>query len=161
VAPSFLIGAVENPFAPPLEFRPMRLGKKVEAGAEFIQTQICFNVPVMRLFMARAGDLGLLDGVPILGGVFVLRSAKAARYLREQVPGIDVPDAVIDRMGSVPPERQPEEGVQIALEIVEALREIPGIRGVHLMSIRNQEAIVRVAREAGLLPRPGATASVR
>ncbi len=128
-APGFLIGAVENPFAPPLEFRPMRLGKKIEAGAEFIQTQICFNVPVMRLFMARAADLGLAESVPILGGVYVLRSAKAARYLREQVPGIDVPDAVIDRMESAPPERQPEEGVQIALEIVEALREIPGFRG--------------------------------
>jgi len=161
VPPSFLIGAVENPFAPPLEFRPMRLGKKIEAGAEFIQTQICFNVPVMRLFMARAGDLGLLDGVPILGGVFVLRSAKAARYLRDQVPGIDVPDAVMERIGSMPAERQAEEGISIAVEIVEELRGIPGIRGIHLMSIRNEEAIVRVVREAGLLPRPGTTADVR
>jgi methylenetetrahydrofolate reductase (NADPH) len=156
--PSFLIGAVENPFAPPLEFRPMRLGKKIEAGAEFIQTQICFNLPVMRLFMARAGDLGLLDGVPILGGVFVLRSAKAARYLRDSVPGIDLPDAIVERMDGVPPERQAEEGVRIAIEILHRLREIPGIRGVHLMAIKNEAGLLRVIEEAGLYPRPSRAA---
>jgi methylenetetrahydrofolate reductase (NADPH) len=154
--PTYLIGAVENPFAPPLEFRPMRLGKKIEAGAEFVQTQICFNLEKLRLFMARAGDLGLLEDVWVLAGVFVPRSARAVRYLRDQVPGIDVPDAVIDRMGSVPPDRQREEGVRLALEIVDEIRAIPGIRGVHLMSIKNEEAIVRVVEEAGLLPRPAA-----
>ena len=158
--PDFLIGAVENPFAPPLEFRPVRLGKKIEAGAEFIQTQICFNMPVMRLFMARAGDLGLLGRVPILAGVFVLRTAKAARYLREEVPGIDVPNEIIARMESVPPERGSEEGIAIATEIVEQLRELPGIRGVHLMAIRNEGAIVRVVERAGLLPRPSPVGSV-
>ncbi len=158
--PSFLIGAVENPFAPPQEFRAMRLGMKIEAGAEFIQTQICFDLPVMRLFMARAGDLGQLGEVPILGGVFVLRTAKNARYLRDQVPGIDVPDAMIDRMESVPPERQGEEGVRIAIELVRELREISGIRGVHLMGFRNQAAILRVIEEAGLLPRPTPVAGV-
>jgi methylenetetrahydrofolate reductase (NADPH) len=154
--PSFLIGAVENPFAPPLEFRPMRLGKKIEAGAEFVQTQICFNVERMRLFMARAGDLGLLDHVWVLAGVFVPRSARAVRYLRDQVPGIDVPDDVVARMDAAPPAAQWDEGVRIALEIVEQVRQIPGIRGVHLMSIRNEEAIVRVVEQAGLLPRPTA-----
>jgi methylenetetrahydrofolate reductase (NADPH) len=158
--PSFLIGAVENPFAPPQEFRAMRLGKKIEAGAEFIQTQICFDLPVMRLFMARAGDLGLLGEVPILGGVFVLRTAKTARYLRDQVPGINVPDAVIDRMESVPPERQGQEGVRIAIELVRELREISGIRGVHLMGVRSQAAILQVIEEAGLLPRPTPVTSV-
>jgi methylenetetrahydrofolate reductase (NADPH) len=152
--PNILIGAVENPFAPPLEFRPMRLGKKIEAGAEFFQTQICFNLPVMRLFMARAGDLGLLDGVPIIGGIFVLRSAKAARYLRDRVPGIDVPEEIIERMESVSPDRQQAEGVRIAVEIVQQLREIPGIRGVHVMSISNEAGIIAVVEEAGLLPRP-------
>ncbi|HEX6230392.1 MAG TPA: methylenetetrahydrofolate reductase [Actinomycetota bacterium] len=152
--PAFLIGAVENPFAPPLEFRPMRLGKKIEAGAEFVQTQICFNVDTLRVFMARCGELGLLDRAWILAGVFVPRSARAARYLRDQVPGIDVPDEVIERMEAAPAERQADEGVRIALEIVERVREIAGIGGVHLMSIRNEEAIVRVIEEAGLLPRP-------
>ena len=86
-APDYLIGAVENPFAPPLEFRPMRLGTKIEAGAEFVQTQICFNLEKMRLFMARCGELGLLDHVWVLAGVFVPSSAAGARYLRDQVPG--------------------------------------------------------------------------
>lgn len=152
--PGYLIGAVENPFAPPLEFRPMRLGKKIEAGAEFVQTQICFNLEKMRLFMARVGDLGLLDHVWVIAGVFVPRSARAVRYLRDQVPGIDVPEPIIDRMDAVPPERQWEEGVHLALEIVHEVRAIPGVRGVHLMSIRNEEAIVRVVEDAGLLPRP-------
>ena len=153
-APSFLVGAVENPFAPPLEFRPMRLGKKVEAGAEFIQTQICFNLEKMRLFMARCGDLGLLDHVWLLAGVFVPRSGRAARYLRDQVPGIDVPDAVIDRMDAGSPEAQRRAGIDIALEVIDAVRQIQGVSGVHLMAIRNADAILTVVEEAGLLPRP-------
>lgn len=155
-APSFLIGAVENPFAPPLDFRPMRLGKKVEAGAEFVQTQICFNLEKMRLFMARCGELGLLDHLWVLAGVFVPRSGLAARYLRDQVPGIDVPDAVIERMEAGTPQAQRRAGIEIALEVVDAVRQIPGISGVHLMAIRNEDAIVQVVEEAGLLPRPSA-----
>jgi 5,10-methylenetetrahydrofolate reductase len=153
-APSFLIGAVENPFAPPLEFRPMRVGMKVEAGAEFIQTQICFNLDKMRLFMARCGELGLLDQVWILAGVFVPSSARGVRYLRDQVPGVDVPDRVIERMEAQPPEGQKAEGVRIALEIVERVREIPGVRGIHLMTINHEEAIPQVVEGSGLLPRP-------
>jgi methylenetetrahydrofolate reductase (NADPH) len=152
--PSFLIGAVENPFAPPLDFRPMRLGTKIEAGAEFVQTQICFSVDKLRLFMARCGDLGLLDHVWVLAGVFVPRSARAVRYLRDQVPGIDVPETVVERMDAAPVDRQWEEGVALALEIVEQVRAIPGIDGLHLMSIKNEAAIVRVVEEAGLSPRP-------
>ncbi|GIU99782.1 MAG: methylenetetrahydrofolate reductase [Actinomycetota bacterium] len=152
--PNFLVGAVENPFAPPLEFRPMRLGKKIEAGAEFIQTQICFDLPRLRLFLARAGDLGLLGRVSILVGVFVPRSARAVRYLRDEVPGIDVPEGILARMASVPEERQWEEGVRIAIEIVEEVRTLPGVRGVHLMAIRNEEGIDAVLEGAGLLPRP-------
>jgi methylenetetrahydrofolate reductase (NADPH) len=152
--PSFLIGAVENPFAPPLEFRPMRLGKKIEAGAEFVQTQICFNLAKMRLFMARAADLGLLERVWVLAGVFVPRSARAVRYLRDQVPGIDVPEAVVDRLDALPAEGQRAEGIRLALEIVEEVRRIPGVSGIHLMTIKNEEAIVEVVEQAGLLPRP-------
>jgi 5,10-methylenetetrahydrofolate reductase len=152
--PSFLIGAVENPFAPPLEFRPMRLGTKIEAGAQFIQTQICFNLDKLRLFMSRCGELGLLEHVWVLAGVFVPSSASGTRYLRDQVPGVDVPDGVIERMASAPPKAQKEEGIRIALEIVEAVREIPGISGIHLMTINHEEAIPRVVRDAGLLPRP-------
>ena len=153
-APSFLIGAVENPFAPPLEFRPMRLGTKIEAGAQFIQTQICFNLDKLRLFMSRCGELGLLEHMWVLAGVFVPNSASGTRYLRDQVPGVDVPDGVIERMESVPPEAQKEEGIRIALEIVEAVREIPGVSGIHLMTINHEEAIPKVVQGAGLLPRP-------
>jgi methylenetetrahydrofolate reductase (NADPH) len=154
--PSFLVGAVENPFAPPVDFRPVRLGKKVEAGAEFVQSQIVFNLERMRVFMARAGELGLPQKAFILGGVFVLRSARAARYLRDQVPGIDVPEETIRRMEGIPAERQAEEGIAIALEIVQQLREMPGIAGVHVMSINWEEVIPRVVEGSGLLPRPAA-----
>jgi methylenetetrahydrofolate reductase (NADH) len=149
-APNVLVGAVENPFAPPHDYRPMRLGKKLEAGAEFVQTQICFNVERMRLFMARSAELGLLDRLWVLGGVFVPRSARAVRYLRDQVPGIDVPEEVLRRMQGVPEERQREEGTRMALEIVGQLRTMPGLAGIHLMSIRNHEAILQVIDEAGL-----------
>jgi 5,10-methylenetetrahydrofolate reductase len=157
-APEYLIGAVENPFAPPLEFRPMRLGAKIEAGAEFIQTQICFNLEKLRLFMARCGELGLLDHVWVLVGVFVPNSARGTRYLRDHVPGVDVPDHVIDRMDAAPREDQKAEGIAIALEIVEAVRQIPGVSGIHLMTINHEEAIPRVVEEAGLLPRPASRA---
>jgi methylenetetrahydrofolate reductase (NADPH) len=152
--PTFFIGAVENPFAPPVDYRPVRLEKKVDAGAEFIQTQICFNIDRMRLFMARTRELGLLERVWILAGVFIPRTARATRYLRDMVPGIDVPDPVIERMDSVPAPRQGDEGVAIALELIQQLREIEGISGVHLMTIRNEEAILRVVEGAGLSPRP-------
>ena len=155
--PEYLIGAVENPFAPPLELRPMRLGKKIEAGAELIQTQICFDLPRLRLFLARAGDLGLLGLVPILVGVFVPRTARALRYLRDEVPGIDVPEEVLARMEAAPADRQPDVGVAIATEIVQGVRELPGVRGVHLMAIRNEEGLHRVIEGAGLLPRPEPT----
>ena len=154
--PDFLIGAVENPFAPPLDFRPMRLGMKVEAGAEFVQTQICFNVQKMRLFMSRCAELGLLGHVWVLAGVFVPSSARGIRYLREHVPGVDVPDEVVQRMDAAAPGSQKDEGIRIALEIVDEVRRIPGVSGVHLMTINHEEAIPRVVEEAGLLPRPAA-----
>jgi methylenetetrahydrofolate reductase (NADPH) len=150
--PDFFIGAVENPFAPPVEFRPHRLAKKVEAGAEFIQTQICFNVPRLREFMTAVRDLGLLDRVFILAGVFIARSASSLHYLRDQVPGVDVPPDVVARMDGVPKARQEEESLAITKEIVEQVREIPGIAGVHLMTIAWEEAILRLIEKAALSP---------
>jgi methylenetetrahydrofolate reductase (NADPH) len=152
--PSFFIGAVENPFAPPVDFRPMRLGKKIEAGAEFIQTQIVFNVPRFRTFMARVEELGLLHHVSVIAGIFIPRSAASALYLRDQVPGIDVPEEIVSRMEAAPQERQGEEGLQICLELVEQVRSISGVSGIHLMSIKQEIAILRLVRESGLLPRP-------
>ena len=152
--PRLFVGAVENPFAPPQEFRPLRLQKKVEAGAEFVQTQIVFNVPRLRDFMARCVDLGVPERCFILPTVCIPRSARTVRYLRDEIPGIDVPEPVLRRIENAPPDRQAEEGVRMSLEILEEVRSIPGVAGVHLIAIRWEEAIPRVVDEAGLLPRP-------
>ncbi len=152
--PSYFLGAVENPFAPPQDFRPQRLGKKIEAGAEFFQLQIVFNLERLRAFMAGVVDLGLHERAFILPSVCVPRSARAMRYLRDEVPGIDVPADVLARLERTLPERQAEESIRMALETVAAVREMPGVSGVHLIAIKWEEAIVRVADAAGLLPRP-------
>jgi len=152
--PSYFIGAVENPFAPPHDFRPVRLAKKVEAGAEFVQTQLCFNLPRLSEFIARAGDSGILDRVFVIVSVYVARSTRALRYLRDVVPGVDVPDAIMDRLDRATAERQAQEGFALALETVAALREMRGVSGVHLISIKGQESILRLIEAAGLLPRP-------
>ena len=153
-APSYFLGAVENPFAPPHDFRPLRLGKKIEAGAEFFQLQIVFNIGRLREFMRRVVDLGLHERAYILPSVCVPRSARALRYLRDEVPGIDVPEDVLARLERTPPDRQAEESIRMGLETVAAVRQMPGVAGVHLIAIKWEEAIVRVADAAGLLPRP-------
>ena len=145
VAPRFFIGAVENPFAPPYDFRPLRLAKKVEAGAQFIQTQIVFNLARFREFMSRVSDMGLLELVYILPSVSIPRSAKSARFMREKVPGLDVPEQVVARLERTPANQQMQEGLQIAGEIVAELGEVPGVSGIHLIAIRWEEGIVRLA----------------
>jgi 5,10-methylenetetrahydrofolate reductase len=153
-APSFFVGGVENPFAPPHDFRPLRLEKKVEAGAEFFQLQIAFNLDRLRAFMRSAVDAGIHERAFILASVCVPRSVRTLRYLRDVVPGIDVPEEVVRRLERTPAEKQPEEGIRLAVEIVQAIRQVEGLSGVHLIAIRWEEAISRVAEEAGLLPRP-------
>jgi methylenetetrahydrofolate reductase (NADPH) len=153
-APSFFIGAVENPFAPPLEFRPLRLQKKVRAGADFIQTQLVFDIPLFARFMAMVADLGLIGKVFIIPSIGIPRSARGARFMREKVPGLHVPDSLVARLEKTPPSRQAEEGTRIAVELVSAVREIPGVNGVHLIGIKWEEGVVQVAEAAGLLPRP-------
>jgi methylenetetrahydrofolate reductase (NADPH) len=153
-APSFFIGAVENPFAPPLGFRPLRLQKKVRAGADFIQTQLVFDVPPFARFMAAVADLGLIGKVFIIPSIGIPRSARGANFMREKVPGIHVPDVLVERLEKTPPARQAEEGIKIAVELVTAMREIPGVSGVHLIGIKWEEGVVQVAEAAGLLPRP-------
>jgi len=149
--PDLFLGSTENPFAPPWDFRPLRLRKKVEAGARFIQTQIVFNVPRFREFMARVRDLGLDRQVPILAGVAPIRSARAARYMRDRIPGMDVPEVLVRRMEQASG-RAEEEGLRIGAEIVEELRTIPGLAGFHLMPIHWEEAVAETARRTGLRP---------
>jgi methylenetetrahydrofolate reductase (NADPH) len=153
VAPRLFLGAAENPFVPPYDFRPIRLGKKVEAGADFIQTQFCFDLPRLRQFMQGVRDLGLNEKVFILVGVGPLRSAKAAEWMRSNVPGVVIPDEVVRRLNGVPPKQQREEGKRICVEVIQELREIQGVCGVHVMAYRQEELVAEIIQEAGLLPR--------
>jgi methylenetetrahydrofolate reductase (NADPH) len=151
--PRLFLGAAENPFAPPYDWRPHRLAKKVAAGAQFIQTQYCFDIPRFRQFMQGVRDLGLDRRVFILAGVGPLRSKKAAEFMRTRVPGVWIPDAIMDRMAKTPKERQAEEGKQICIEIIQQVREIAGVHGVHVMAYRQEETVAEIIQRAGLLPR--------
>ncbi len=147
--PRVFVGAAENPFAPPLDFRPLRLRKKWEAGAEFIQTQYCFDVPILIEFMKRVRDLGLDKKLFILVGVGPLRSAKAAEWMRTNVPGVHIPDAVIARLkGAAKPAR---EGKALCVEIIQQVREIAGVSGVHVMAYRQEELVADIIEETGLI----------
>ncbi|MFL7809559.1 MAG: methylenetetrahydrofolate reductase [Anaerolineae bacterium] len=167
VPPRFFIGAAANPFGDPFEFRPYRLAKKVKAGADFVQTQLIYNVPKFAEYMKRAGDLGLLDDVYVLAGVGPIKSSGAARYMANNVPGMDVPDEIVARMSGaikgIPSEEKAarraawqEEGISICVEIIQQVREIPGVAGVHIMAIEWEEAVPIIVERAGLLPRPAA-----
>lgn len=151
--PRLFLGAVENPFAPPFDFRPLRLGKKVEAGADFIQTQYCFDVPRLVQFMGRVRDLGLHERVYLLVGVGPLRSEKAAEYMRTKVPGVWIPNEIVNRLAKTPPKQQAEEGKRICIEVIEQVRQIEGVHGIHLMAYRQEETVAEIVHRAGLLPR--------
>ena len=153
IPPRLFLGAVCNPFVPPYEERVTRLAKKVAAGAQFIQTQYCFDVERLRQFMARVRDMGLDERVYILVGVGPLRSLRAAEYLRSHVPGIVIPESIMERLRKTPRGRQREEGKRIAVEILQQVRDIEGVAGVHVMAYRQEELIAEIIEEAGLLPR--------
>jgi 5,10-methylenetetrahydrofolate reductase len=147
--PQVFIGAAENPFAPPYDFRPIRLAKKIAAGAQFIQTQYCYDVPMMARFMARVREMGLHERCFILAGCGPLASAKAAKWIRASVPGVHIPDEVIARLEGA--KNQRAEGKRICVEIIQQLREIPGIAGVHLMAYKQEESIAEIVHESGVL----------
>ena len=152
--PMLFIGAAENPFADPFEIRAARLGKKVKAGCQFIQTQCIYNLERFERWMGMVRDRGLHEKCAILAGVTPFKSVGMARYMKNQVPGMDVPDAMIDRMKAVPKEKQAEEGIKICVETIQRLKEVPGVRGIHIMAIEWEEKVSEIARAAGLLPRP-------
>ncbi len=151
--PRLFLGAAANPFVPPFEWRPLRLAKKVEAGADFIQTQFCFDMPRFKAYMGRVRDLGLHEKVFILVGVGPLRSQRAAEYMRTYVPGVWIPDSVVERLAKTPKARQREEGTRLCVEIIQQLREIEGVHGVHVMAYRQEEIVAEIIHRAGLLPR--------
>jgi methylenetetrahydrofolate reductase (NADPH) len=152
--PRLLLGAASNPFIPPYDWRAYRLAKKIEAGANFIQTQYCYDVPRFRQFMSQVRDLGLDQKVCLLVGVGPLRSDKAAEFMRTKVPGVVIPDEIVDRLRKTPPEKKSEEGKKICVEIIQQVREIEGVAGVHVMAYRQEELVAEIIEEAGLLPRP-------
>lgn len=152
--PDIFIGAAANPFADPLWFRVIRLAKKVKAGADFIQTQCIYNLDRFHSWMEQIVDRGLTEQTYILGGVTPLKSAGMAKYMKNRVAGMDVPDEIIKRMEGVPKDKQGEEGIQICVETIEQLKKIPGVKGVHIMAIEWEEAVGEIAERAGLLPRP-------
>ncbi len=153
-APRLFIGAAENPFADPFAIRVPRLAKKVAAGVEFIQTQCIFNLTKFKDWMKGVVDRGLHEKVFILGGVTPFKSFGMARYMAKNVPGMDVPDELLERMKGTPKENQADEGIKIAVETIQQLREIKGIAGVHIMAIEWEEKVGEIAQKAGLLPRP-------
>jgi methylenetetrahydrofolate reductase (NADPH) len=157
--PALFLGAAANPFVPPLEFRARHLAKKIEAGADFIQTQYCFDVSRLEQFMAEVRELGLDRRAHILIGVGPLRSAKAAEWMRANVPGVVIPDHALRRLRQAPTDRQRELGKQMCVEIIQQVREIDGVHGVHVMAYRQEDSIAEIIEAAGLLPRgvqPGA-----
>jgi methylenetetrahydrofolate reductase (NADPH) len=149
-APDCFLGAVENPFAPPVEFRAARLAKKIDAGAQFVQTQFVFDVPAFARWMAQVRDLGLTQRCGILAGVGAVRSVRALEYMREHVPGVEVPDGVFQRLQAVPEDKQAAEGVKLAAEIIQQVGEIPGVAGVHLLVAGNEQAVPDILDRAGL-----------
>ncbi|HBG20101.1 MAG: 5,10-methylenetetrahydrofolate reductase [Desulfobacterales bacterium GWB2_56_26] len=153
-APKMFIGAAANPFADPFELRVMRLAKKIAAGADFIQTQCIFNVPKFEKWMEGVREKGLHKKCYILAGVTPCKSLGAAKYMANRVPGMDVPKEIVDRMASVPKEKQAEEGVTICVETIEKLKKIEGVSGIHIMAIEWEEKVQEICERAGLLPRP-------
>lgn len=152
--PDLFIGAAANPFADPFSYRVLRLAKKVGAGAEFIQTQCIYNLPKFKEWMGLVRDRGLERKAFILGGVTPLKSARMAEYMAANVAGMEVPGEVINRMKSAPAKQQRAEGLKICVETIQALRQIEGVRGVHIMAIEWEEAVPELVKEAGLWPRP-------
>ncbi|MDR3088860.1 MAG: methylenetetrahydrofolate reductase [Desulfobulbaceae bacterium] len=153
--PKMFIGAAANPFAGPnVQVRAMRLAKKVRAGADFIQTQCIFNVDKFEQWMEIVRKMGLHKQTAILAGVTPIKSVGAARYMQKKVPGMDVPQEIVDRMAATPKEKQPEEGIKICVEMMERIKKIEGVSGFHIMAIEWEEKVAEICEKAGLLPRP-------
>lgn len=147
--PRLFLGAAANPFAPPFDFRPHRMAKKIAAGAQFIQTQYCFDVERFKTFMAQVRDLGLLEKAYVLAGVGPLASAKSAEWIRKNVAGVHIPDAVINRLAGAQDQKQ--EGVDLCIDLIEQVREIEGVSGVHIMAYRMEDRIGEIVTRSNAL----------
>ncbi|WP_035236414.1 methylenetetrahydrofolate reductase [Desulfobacter vibrioformis] len=152
--PKMFIGAAANPFADPFELRVMRLAKKVAAGVDFIQTQCIFNTDKFETWMKQVVDRGLDQKVAILAGITPMKSLGMAKYMKSKVPGMDIPDEVIDRLAGVAKEKQAEEGIKMAIEQMQRLKECKGVKGFHIMAIEWEQKVPELVKGAGLYPRP-------
>jgi methylenetetrahydrofolate reductase (NADPH) len=152
--PQMFIGAAENPFGEPYEFRVHRLAKKIEAGADFIQTQCIYNMERFREWIRQANDMGLTEKVYILAGVTPMKALGMARYMQKNVPGMDVPDWVIKRLEGVEKKQQAAEGIAICCEQIEEFKAMKGVAGVHIMAIEWEHRMPEIVEKAKLLPRP-------
>jgi methylenetetrahydrofolate reductase (NADPH) len=153
-APRMFIGAAENPFADPFEYRVIRLAKKAAAGADFIQTQCIYDMKRFKEWIHEAGERGLTEKLHILAGITPLKSARMAKYMATKVSGITIPDAIIKRMEGTAKEQAAAEGIKICLETIQELREIKGVHGIHIMAIEWEEKVPEIVKAAGLFPRP-------
>ena len=150
-APRFFLGAVENPFAPPVEYRAQRAAKKIAAGAQFIQTQYVFDLPVFTRWMTELGDLGVLDRCAVLAGVGVIRSVRMLDFLESgRVPGVQIPEPVVRRLRGVAADDVGAEGAKIAAEVIATVRQIPGVAGVHLLTAGYEKQTPELLRLAGI-----------
>ena len=148
------IGAAENPFGDPFEFRAIRLAKKATAGVDFIQTQCIYDMNRFKEWMKMVRDLGVHEKVHILAGVTPLKSVGMARYMAKNVSGITIPDEIIDRMAKAPKGGAAEEGIKLCVEQIQELREVEGVHGIHIMAIEWEQMVGRITEMAGLSPRP-------
>jgi methylenetetrahydrofolate reductase (NADPH) len=154
VRPNMFVGAAENPFADPFDIRVARLAKKVAAGAQFIQTQCIYNMPKFKEWMKGVCDRGLDEKVYVMAGLTPMKTVGMAKYMKNKVPGMDVPDDLIKRLAGVPKENQTEEGIKILLEQIEELKTVKGVKGFHIMAIEWEEKVPEIVERAGLYPRP-------
>jgi methylenetetrahydrofolate reductase (NADPH) len=152
--PKIFIGAAANPFAEPYEWRVHRLGKKINAGVDFIQTQCIYNMDRFRKWVKQANDMGLTEKVYILAGVTPMKNVGMARYMQKKVPGIEVPEELIDRLKGVGKKKVADEGIKIACEQIEEFKEMKGVHGVHMMAIEWEHKVPEIAERAKVLPRP-------
>ena len=153
-SPKMFIGAAANPFADPFEWRVHRLAKKIQAGVDFIQTQCIYNMPKFRDWIKQANDMGLTEKAYILAGVTPMKSLGMARYMKNRVPGMDVPDEIISRLQGAGKGKVAEEGIKIACEQIEEFKEMQGVAGVHMMAIEWEHKVPEIAERAKVLPRP-------
>ncbi|MDY6822849.1 MAG: methylenetetrahydrofolate reductase [Thermodesulfobacteriota bacterium] len=152
--PGMFVGAAANPFADPFEIRVPRLAKKIAAGVEFIQTQCIYNLDKFETWMQQARDRGLHEKVHILAGLTPMKSAGMAKYMKNRVPGMDVPDEVVKRLSDTPKEKQAEEGIKMCVESIQRLKEVDGVHGFHIMAIEWEEKVPEIVKASGLSPRP-------